>query len=58
MTGLEIELLRKGLRNGRGLTRKEFAKKIDVTETTVYRWETERSEPHQVFIDKMKTIGV
>ena len=57
MTGLQIELLRKGLRDGRGLTRKEFAKKLDVTETTVYRWETERSEPHQVFINEMKKMG-
>ena len=57
MKALEIELLRKGLRGGRGLTRKEFAERVGTTETSVYRWETERSEPHQVFINIMEKMG-
>jgi DNA-binding transcriptional regulator YiaG len=56
MTGLEIELIRKGLRGGRGLTRNEFAKRVGTTGTSIYRWETERTKPHQIFIDKMNKL--
>lgn len=38
------------------LTQAEFARILGVDRRTITRWETSKSSPHQVFIEKMREM--
>jgi DNA-binding XRE family transcriptional regulator len=52
MTKEEIKELRIKL----GLSQRQLGNKIGATKTSVYKWESGRSFPHRMFIDKLERL--
>jgi DNA-binding XRE family transcriptional regulator len=40
-----------------GYTQEDFAAQVGVRATTIYRWETGRAKPHNVFIDRIQELA-
>ena len=53
MDGTEIRELRHKL----GLSQRELGEKIGSTKTSVYKWESKRSNPHRMFIAKLEELA-
>ena len=46
----------KELREKKGLSKEELAKKMGVSARSIYRWEEKQHRPHKVFEKKLKRI--